>query len=100
MWAKMSTSAAALVTVNYDGVNKFRTQIGDDAFIGCNTNLVAPVKVGNGAYTAAGSTVTKDVPDGRAGHRPQPTGEQRRLCRRKLQSQRKKQVYCRLELWK
>ena len=52
------------VTVNYDGVSKFRTVIGDDAFIGCNTNLVAPVKVGNGAYTAAGSTVTKDVPDG------------------------------------
>lgn len=52
------------VTVNYDGTNKFRTVIGDGAFIGCNTNLIAPVKVGNGAYTAAGSTVTKDVPDG------------------------------------
>ena len=39
-----------------------RTQIGDYCFIGCNTNLVAPVKVGDGAYTAAGSTITKDVP--------------------------------------
>lgn len=51
------------VTVNYDGKNKFRTTIGDKAFIGCNTNLVAPVKVGNNAYTAAGSTITDDVED-------------------------------------
>ena len=50
------------VTVNYDGTAKFRTTIGDHAFIGCNTNLVAPVKIGEGAYTAAGSTVTEDVP--------------------------------------
>lgn len=52
------------VTSNYDGENKFRTVIGDNAFLGCNTNLIAPVKVGNSAYTAAGTTVTKDVPDG------------------------------------
>lgn len=52
------------VTVNYDGDTKFRTTIGDDAFIGCNTNLVAPVQVGDGAYTAAGSTITDNVPDG------------------------------------
>lgn len=51
------------VTVNYDGAKKSRTTIKDNAFIGCNTNLVAPVTVGNGAYTAAGSTITKDVPD-------------------------------------
>lgn len=51
------------VTVNYDGKNKFLTKIGDDAFIGCNTNLVAPVTVGNGAFTAAGSTITDNVPD-------------------------------------
>jgi len=50
------------VTVNYDGTQKFRTTIGDHAFIGCNTNLVAPVRVGEGAYTAAGSTITDDVP--------------------------------------
>ena len=40
------------------------TVIGDNAFIGCNTNLVAPVRVGNASYTGAGSTITKDVPDG------------------------------------
>ena len=51
------------VTVNYDGITKYRTTIGDHAFIGCNTNLVAPVKVGEGAYTAAGSTITQEVPD-------------------------------------
>lgn len=50
------------VTVNYDGAKKFRTTIGDGAFIGCNTNLVAPVTVGAGAYIAAGSTITRDVP--------------------------------------
>lgn len=50
------------ITVNYDGVHKHRTTIGDDAFVGCNTNLVAPVTVGQGAYVAAGSTITKDVP--------------------------------------
>ena len=50
------------VTVNYDGAQKYRTTIGDNAFIGCNTNLVAPVKVGDGAYTAAGSTITDEVP--------------------------------------
>ena len=51
------------ITVNYDGKNKFRTIIGDDCFIGCNSNLVAPVKVNNGAYVGAGSTITKEVPE-------------------------------------
>lgn len=50
------------VTTNYDGNKKYRCTIGDDVFLGCNTNLIAPVSVGNGAYTAAGSTVTTDVP--------------------------------------
>jgi bifunctional UDP-N-acetylglucosamine pyrophosphorylase/glucosamine-1-phosphate N-acetyltransferase len=50
------------VTANYDGVNKFKTVVGDNAFIGCNTNLIAPVTVGENATTAAGSTITKDVP--------------------------------------
>lgn len=50
------------VVVNYDGRNKHRTVIEDGAFIGCNTNLVSPVKVGENAYTAAGSTITDDVP--------------------------------------
>ena len=55
-------SDVGTVTCNYDGKDKFRTTIGDYCFIGCNTNLVAPVKVGDGAYTAAGSTITQDVP--------------------------------------
>ena len=50
------------ITVNYDGKKKHRTTIGNDAFIGCNSNLVAPVTVGEGAYIAAGSTITKEVP--------------------------------------
>ena len=52
------------ITVNYDGKTKFRTTIGDDAFVGCNSNLVAPVEVENGAYIGAGSTITKKVPEG------------------------------------
>jgi len=51
-----------VVTVNYDGVNKHRTLVGDKAFIGSNVNLVAPVSIGDGAYVAAGSTIIKDVP--------------------------------------
>ncbi|MBA4535552.1 bifunctional UDP-N-acetylglucosamine diphosphorylase/glucosamine-1-phosphate N-acetyltransferase GlmU [Bacillus aquiflavi] len=50
------------ITVNYDGKNKYLTKIEDEVFIGCNTNLVAPVTIGKGAYVAAGSTITKDVP--------------------------------------
>ena len=52
-----------VVTVNFNGKTKNRTVIEDNAFIGCNTNLVAPVKVGKAAYTAAGSTITEDVPE-------------------------------------
>ena len=51
------------VTVNYDGIRKCRTIIQDGAFIGCNTNLIAPVTVKAGAYIAAGSTITVDVPE-------------------------------------
>ena len=50
------------VIVNYDGKSKFRSTVEDDAFIGCNTNLVSPVTVGKGAYIAAGSTITDEVP--------------------------------------
>jgi bifunctional UDP-N-acetylglucosamine pyrophosphorylase / glucosamine-1-phosphate N-acetyltransferase len=53
---------AGTVFVNYDGVDKHRTSVGDGAFIGSDTMLVAPVTVGDGAQTAAGSTITKDVP--------------------------------------
>ncbi|MDP2145036.1 MAG: bifunctional UDP-N-acetylglucosamine diphosphorylase/glucosamine-1-phosphate N-acetyltransferase GlmU [Gallionella sp.] len=54
---------AGTITCNYDGANKFRTVIGDDAFIGSDTQLVAPVTVGRGATIGAGSTITKDTPD-------------------------------------
>jgi len=50
------------ITVNYDGKNKYLTKIEDNVFIGCNSNLIAPVTVGEGAYVAAGSTITEDVP--------------------------------------
>ncbi|SDC55630.1 UDP-N-acetylglucosamine pyrophosphorylase /glucosamine-1-phosphate N-acetyltransferase [Pelagirhabdus alkalitolerans] len=50
------------ITVNYDGENKFKTVIEDDVFIGCNTNLIAPVTIEKGALVAAGSTINKDVP--------------------------------------
>ena len=50
-------------TANYNGKDKSRTEVGDNAFIGCDTCLVAPVKIGNNAYTAAGSVITEDVPD-------------------------------------
>lgn len=51
------------ITVNYDGKNKFKTEIGMDAFIGCNSNLVAPVKIGDRSFIAAGSTITDEVPE-------------------------------------
>lgn len=52
-----------VVFVNYDGTNKYRSVVEDGSFIGCNSNLISPVKVGKGAYVAAGSNVTEDVPD-------------------------------------
>ncbi|GMQ76641.1 MAG: bifunctional UDP-N-acetylglucosamine diphosphorylase/glucosamine-1-phosphate N-acetyltransferase GlmU [Gammaproteobacteria bacterium] len=55
---------AGTITCNYDGANKYRTVIGDDVFIGSNTQLVAPVTVGDGATIGAGSTITKDAPAG------------------------------------
>ena len=50
------------IFVNYDGHNKHRSTIGDEVFIGCNANIIAPVSVGDNAFIAAGSTITKDVP--------------------------------------
>ena len=55
---------AGTITCNYDGVNKFQTQIGDGAFIGSNSSLVAPVSIGREATIGAGSVITKDAPDG------------------------------------
>lgn len=72
-----------VVTVNYDGRGKYRTVIGDNAFVGCNANLIAPVTVGSGAYVAAGTTVTENVePDalaiGRARQTQKPGWAKRR----------------------
>jgi len=55
---------AGTITCNYDGVNKYKTVLGDGVFIGSDTQLVAPVKIGRGAYVGAGSTITEDVPPG------------------------------------
>lgn len=56
---------AGTVTVNYDGVNKHRTEIGDNAFVGSGSMLIAPLKIGANANTGAGSTITKDAPEGK-----------------------------------
>ena len=61
MGAKVNIGSGT-ITVNYDGKKKHRTILEDGVFVGCNTNLVAPVTVGKGAYIAAGSTITKNVP--------------------------------------
>jgi bifunctional UDP-N-acetylglucosamine pyrophosphorylase/glucosamine-1-phosphate N-acetyltransferase len=62
--AKVNVGAGT-ITCNYDGANKWRTEIGDGAFIGSGTMLVAPVKVGTMATIGAGSTISKDAPEGR-----------------------------------
>jgi bifunctional UDP-N-acetylglucosamine pyrophosphorylase/glucosamine-1-phosphate N-acetyltransferase len=56
---------AGTITCNYDGANKHRTEIGDEAFIGSNSSLVAPVTIGAGATIGAGSTITRDAPAGK-----------------------------------
>lgn len=58
-----SNIGAGTITCNYDGVNKHRTLIGDNVFVGSDSTLVAPITVGNGAYVAAGSCITEDVPE-------------------------------------
>src|SRR5690606_203152 len=58
---------AGTITCNYDGAHKHRTEIGADAFIGSNSSLVAPVRIGAGATVGAGSTITGEVPDGHLG---------------------------------
>ena len=60
---KDTNVGAGTITCNYDGKEKHNTVIGDDSFIGSNTALVAPVTVGTNATVAAGSVITKDVPD-------------------------------------
>ena len=67
-WQHFNTAIARMeemcIRDSYDGEGKYHTTIGDYAFIGCNTNLVAPVTVGDHAFTAAGSTIGHDVPAG------------------------------------
>ena len=58
---------AGTIVCNYDGFDKYRSTIGEDAFIGSDTALVSPVTIGKGAYTGTGSVITKDVPDGALG---------------------------------
>ena len=58
---------AGTITCNYDGINKHKTIMGDNSFIGSNTSLVAPVKIGKNATVGAGSTITRDVPEGELG---------------------------------
>ena len=60
---KNTNIGCGTITVNYDGKNKYKTKIGSDAFIGCNSNLIAPLKIGDGAVVAAGTTVTENAPD-------------------------------------
>jgi len=75
---------AGTITCNYDGVHKHRTIIGEKAFIGSNTALVAPVTVGAGAYVGAGSTITKEVPPGKLGiSRARQVNLERRLVPKK-----------------
>jgi bifunctional UDP-N-acetylglucosamine pyrophosphorylase/glucosamine-1-phosphate N-acetyltransferase len=58
-----SNIGAGTITCNYDGARKHATKIGDGAFVGSNSTLVAPVEIGDGSYIGAGSVVTEDVPD-------------------------------------
>ncbi len=92
---------AGTITCNYDGVRKHRTVIGDGAFIGSDTMLVAPVRVGRGAVTGAGSTITRNVPDGalaveRAeqrtvrGYAERKRAERKRTERKRAERKRKK----------
>lgn len=78
---------AGTITANYDGVSKSRTSIGDGAFTGVNTNLIAPVTVGEDSYTGAGSVVSKDVPPGRLA-----VGAPARAIKESPQSRRKREA--------
>ncbi|MFW6381297.1 MAG: DapH/DapD/GlmU-related protein, partial [Bacillota bacterium] len=60
---KETNIGAGTIFANYDGVNKHKTEVGDSVFIGSNTTLIAPVKVGDGGKTGAGAVVTRDIPE-------------------------------------
>ncbi len=70
---KETNVGCGVITVNYDGYDKHRTEIGDRCMIGCDTQLIAPIKVGNDCYIASGSTLLREVPDGTLAmsHHPQ-----------------------------
>ena len=76
-----SNVGAGTITANYDGANKHRTTIGSGVKVSVHTSFVAPVTVGDGAYTGAGSVITDDVPPGRAGDRPRAPAQRRGLRR-------------------
>ena len=61
---KDTNIGCGVIFVNFDGKMKHRTQVGNDCFIGCNANLVAPLTIGDGCFVACGTTVDKDMPDG------------------------------------
>ncbi len=74
---------AGAITCNYDGKNKNKTTIGDNSFIGTNSSLVAPVTIGSGSYVAAGSVITKDVPDNTLGiSRPKQENKRKPLSKK------------------
>jgi bifunctional UDP-N-acetylglucosamine pyrophosphorylase/glucosamine-1-phosphate N-acetyltransferase len=84
---------AGTITCNYDGFSKFLTEIGENAFIGSNSSLVAPVSIGNGAYVASGSVITENVPDdalafGRARQKTMP-GKAKELRARRAEAAKK-----------
>jgi bifunctional UDP-N-acetylglucosamine pyrophosphorylase/glucosamine-1-phosphate N-acetyltransferase len=84
---------AGTITCNYDGYSKFLTEIGENAFIGSNSSLVAPVSIGNGAYVASGSVITENVPDdalafGRARQKTMP-GKAKELRARRAEAAKK-----------
>jgi bifunctional UDP-N-acetylglucosamine pyrophosphorylase/glucosamine-1-phosphate N-acetyltransferase len=84
---------AGTITCNYDGYSKFLTEIGENAFIGSNSSLVAPVSIGNGAYVASGSVITESVPDdalafGRARQKTMP-GKAKELRARRADAAKK-----------
>ena len=78
---EQSNIGAGTITANYDGYRKHRTTIGSRVKVSVDTAFVAPVTVGDDAYTAAGSVISKDVPDGRARRRPLAPAEHRGLRR-------------------
>lgn len=84
---------AGTITCNYDGYSKFFTDIGENAFVGSNSSLVAPISIGNGAYVASGSVITENVPDdalafGRARQKTMP-GKARELRERRASAAKK-----------